>query len=1187
MTRRGGWAWAGFLTILLLPEAARSAADPGNENLALNKPASADASQNDALTPDKGNDGDTETRWCPPDGQTGHWWQVDLGKPETLTGAHVFWEFDGRSYQYTVEGSADAKTWRVLSDQTRSESREQDQRLKFQAAGVRHVRLTVTGLSEGWGSFHEFAVFGTRPAPPSQVAAPAPKSQAARLLKDIKVPAGWKLSLFAAPPDVHYPTCLAAAPTGEVFVGVDENGSIDAKPKRGRVVRCVDKDGDGTADEFKVFAEMDSPRGLAFDASTGTLYVQHPPFITAHHDDDGDGVADRAEVLVKGIGFDLSKRGADHTTNGIRLGIDGFLYVAVGDYGFVKAVGKDGTTAQLHGGGIARVRTDGTGLEVYSRGQRNIYDVAIDPYLNCFTRDNTNDGGGWDVRLSHVIPTAQMGYPSLFTNFNDEIVQPLADYGGGSPCGSLYLHEPNFPAGFGDTLYTCDWGRGVVYRHPITPRGAGFRADQIPFVEMPRPTDMDVDGSGRIYLSSWKDGGFTFSGANVGYVVRVTPPGYEPKAFPDLKKASHEELVKDLAAPGAVMRLAAQREILRRPTDPLFLEDLSGEVRSGKAPLAARVAALFTLSQISYLPLPPAGLQNPDILEFFIRAEVDRKPVVVNPGLENQWIHALADPRPRVRLAAVVALGRRGRAEASAGIVKLTTDPDPLVAHAAINALVALGAIDACLAALDPKTPELAPGAARALQGLHDARAVDGLFEKLHAAKDDTLRRPILKALCRLYAREADWDGSWWSTRPDTSGPYYKPVAWDQTPKIGQALRSALDGSDGPSARWLLSELMRNKVEIEGMTKLALKIASTDPVFRAATVGVLANRPTVPAEAFGLLGLVAASNTEPAALRGRALRGLIRSLDKPEARDAAVAALAAVGRLDKPPGELTGAWQDFVKDARQARDLGYYVKLAEGPDAARAELAYAVILNTDADPRMQAATKRVARDAVARALARPTLSARLLHAVGLTRAQSYAVQVRDRLASSDPAVRAAALEAARRLGLEGPAGKGGTSGPVISGLPYDGVIETVRKEKGDPALGARLFERVGCINCHTVAKSEGPKGPYLGDIANRYSRVELAESVLKPSAKIAQGFETQKFATENGQTYEGFVVRESGDEVEIRNAAGAVTVIPKKEIDERGKTLISVMPTGLADPLTPRELASILAYLESLNKGGK
>ena len=49
------------------------------------------------------------------------------------------------------------------------------------------------------------------------------------------------------------------------------------------------------------------------------------------------------------------------------------------------------------------------------------------------------------MRLSHVVPTGHLGYPSLFKNFADEIIQPLADYGGGSPCGSLYLQEPGCP----------------------------------------------------------------------------------------------------------------------------------------------------------------------------------------------------------------------------------------------------------------------------------------------------------------------------------------------------------------------------------------------------------------------------------------------------------------------------------------------------------------------------------------------------------------------------------------------------------------------------------------------------------------------------------------------------------------------------------------------------------------------
>ena len=50
----------------------------------------------------------------------------------------------------------------------------------------------------------------------------------------------------------------------------------------------------------------------------------------------------------------------------------------------------------------------------------------------------------------------------------------------------------------------------------------------------------------------------------------------------------------------------------------------------------------------------------------------------------------------------------------------------------------------------------------------------------------------------------------------------------------------------------------------------------------------------------------------------------------------------------------------------------------------------------------------------------------------------------------------------------------------------------------------------------------------------------------------------------------------------MRNSSGAVSVISKKDIEETLKSELSVMPQGLLDPLTPHDLASILAYLESL-----
>ncbi len=81
----------------------------------------------------------------------------------------------------------------------------------------------------------------------------------------IKAPPGFDLTLFAAPPDVSYCTAVSAAPTGAVFIGIDEDGSLGKKPNKGRVIRAIDTKGTGMADQFTTFANMDHPRGLIWD----------------------------------------------------------------------------------------------------------------------------------------------------------------------------------------------------------------------------------------------------------------------------------------------------------------------------------------------------------------------------------------------------------------------------------------------------------------------------------------------------------------------------------------------------------------------------------------------------------------------------------------------------------------------------------------------------------------------------------------------------------------------------------------------------------------------------------------------------------------------------------------------------------------------------------------------------------
>ncbi len=290
--------------------------------------------------------------------------------------------------------------------------------------------------------------------------------------------------------------------------------------------------------------------------------------------------------------------------------------------------------------------------------------------------------------------------------------------------------------------------------------------------------------------------------------------------------------------------------------------------------------------------------------------------------------------------------------------------------------------------------------------------------------------------------------------------------------------------------------------------------------------------------------------------------------------------LSKIGGQDTPPAAFVAAWRDFVRDRQQARHLSDLRREVKSNDANRRELAFAILLPIAENDRARGNSRVEARNLIESAWKDPRQSASLLRAIGRMDALAYALHVRSRMADRNPEVRAAAGFASGLLGLD--EDHSPNRGPKIASLPYESVVSTAVKEKGDTRRGERLFQRQGCVACHAVAAGEPARGPSLLGISTRYSRADLAESILRPSAKIAQGFEPQSFATADGRTFAGFVVRESGDEVEISDAQGTATILSKKEIDERARGTVSIMPVGLVDSLTPSDLASLLAYLESL-----
>ncbi|HVY70398.1 MAG TPA: HEAT repeat domain-containing protein [Verrucomicrobiae bacterium] len=1001
----------------------------------------------------------------------------------------------------------------------------------------------------------------------------------AEILKKITAPAEFEATVFAAPTNISYPIFLSAAVDGTLFVGCDENGSLDRKPGRGRVVMCRDTDGDGRADKFSDFAKMDSPRGVAWDASTSTLYVMHPPFLTAYHDDSHTGVANRSEDLITGLGFGLDFRGADHTINGIRLGIDGWIYIACGDYGAVKATGKDGRSLSLRGGGIVRIRPDGTGLEQVVWGTRNILAVAISPTLDLFTRDNTNDGDDWNDRLSFNPIGGQMGYPTLFRNFADETIPAMIDFGGGSPVGSIFIDEPALPKPWSYGFYSVEWGRSEIDIHPLTPSGASWKAGTQQFMKMTRATDLDVDGAGRLYAASWDGATFTYAGPNVGYVIALTPKGAKPAAVPDFKRLSDAQLVETVGSPSGAWRFAAQRELLARGPKPVFTKGLQ-QIVARNTNIGARVAAIFTLKQLlgaKSHSILIGYTKRDDLREFALKALAD-DPRVAPDVPAKPFLSALADTNPRVRLQAVTGLGRLGKTEAAEALLSRTADEDHTVAHIAVQALRWLRASDVCLRALDSADDKLKSGALRVLQSLYEPAVVDGLTRRL-ANANGTVRRGIYTTLCRLDMKEAPYTNPsmWWGTRPDTSGPIYKPERWEESDKIEEALKQYLLPAQGDDARAFVTALLRMKISFPGFSGLMLEKAGRDTGSRLDVIATLVSPKTpAPEDLLKALSAIATSPAETPELRARALR-LLQTISERNfnaARDAFVTLASA-----EPSGPLAVVWEEFTRDGRHAGRVASFATLAKSDNPVERALGDTVLLNlVNSTVVKDNRAKGAARRALEGLWDNPGQAISLMAAIARTRSTQYNDQVRQQAGSANAAVASAAKSTLATLGLD-PAN--GTGARTISDLEFAEVVKLALAEKGDARAGEQLFLKQGCVVCHTVSEKDPPKGPMLGGIARRYSRAELCESILKPSAKIAQGFESQSFKMKNGDQIDGFVVKEGGDSVEVRNIVGANTVLEKANIVERQKKDQSIMPEGLVGNITPAELASILAFLES------
>ena len=131
--------------------------------------------------------------------------------------------------------------------------------------------------------------------------------------------------------------------------------------------------------------------------------------------------------------------------------------------------------------------------------------------------------------------------------------------------------------------------------------------------------------------------------------------------------------------------------------------------------------------------------------------------------------------------------------------------------------------------------------------------------------------------------------------------------------------------------------------------------------------------------------------------------------------------------------------------------------------------------------------------------------------------------------------------------------------------------------------GKKMFAAAKCGSCHRFGGEGGATGPDLTNVAGRFSNQDMSEAIIDPSKVISDQYKASLFATADGEVITGRVVGETDTTLSVlADAFDANKVVElKKEGLEIKPSPVSLMPTGLLNPLNADEVLDLFAYLMS------
>ncbi len=481
-------------------------------------------------------------------------------------------------------------------------------------------------------------------------------------------------------PELVNPTASCWGPDGRLWVTCAPSYPAPAPGSEpdDKVLVLGDRDRDGRADTCEVFAAgLALPTGIA--VGDGGAYVACAPDLLFLADTDGDGLADRHEVLL--TGFDNASLHA--AISSLEWGADGALYFCEGSGG-ASAVETLSGTVRREGGGVYRYHPATRELRLHaSYTFGNARGLAFDEWGAGVVADaDTGAFYNLDALSGSPPPNGAPGPARPFARARNEPSH-----------APVFVTGSHFPEDAGGDLLAASMiaRLGVLY---FDLRGLGGGAERLAQESLPvvlttdgnfRPVDLDFGPDGALYVTDWHNALLDHTGHHLrdperdrshGRIWRVVAKGRGLDRWPEIAGKAPPELLPLLAHGDPNVRRLAMRELRRSPADAV----LAAALRWGTS--LDRGAARYEHHLLALLDLHAHFARpNASLLRSTLRAK-----------------------RPEARAAATRLLGEWLDSEPGAisMLEVLAKDPDPAVR---------LQALRACSFADDPRALEIVENA--------------------------------------------------------------------------------------------------------------------------------------------------------------------------------------------------------------------------------------------------------------------------------------------------------------------------------------------------------------------------------------------------------------------------------------------------------------------------------------------